>query len=638
MGHFIRAMAREEEHREKKYSDWILFKRIFSVFGYYKSEAFSVLTIVITFSVFTTTIPLLLAKIIDLFITPFAKSSAYIVKYLNSFTYYSSLHNSLIQSKLEIIAPTASQQNLNAIIIIGSMYLLFMVLNFVLILARTVFFARLGQKMIYRIRNDLFSKLQYLSFDYFTEIESGRTISKLTNDVDALGELLTTGIIDIFADFVSLIWILALMFILDVQMTLFTLTVIPVLIVIAFIFQKRVRSAYRRTRVAIAQVTANLQETISGVKVTKALSREEKNIQNFKGLNQENYSANIQAASVSSLFMPIIQIIAALGSTIVIVYGGYAVITTGSITLGVLYAFLEYSNRFFMPVISLFTFYTTIQSGFASAERIFEILDEEPSVKNVEKPIYPEKIKGHLKLDNVHFRYTENVPILKDINLEIVPGKSIALVGQTGAGKTTITKLLSRYYDVTDGNLYVDGLNIKDIDLETLRKNIAVVPQDVYLFSGSIMDNLKFGKKDASDKEVYDICLILGLHDYILRLPEGYDTDVKEGGARLSLGQRQLISLARAVVADPSILILDECSSSVDPITEALIQKGINYILRDRTSIIIAHRLSTIKNVSQIVVLDDGEIVEIGSHNELMKNKGKYHDLYETQLTSNVIT
>ena len=364
----------------------------------------------------------------------------------------------------------------------------------------------------------MFSKLQYLSFNYFTETESGRTISKLTNDVDALGELLTTGIIDIFADFVSLVWILVLMFILDVRMTLFTLTVIPVLIIIAFIFQKRVRSAYRRTRVPIAQVTANLQETISGVKVTKALSREDKNIQNFKGLNRENYSANIQAASVSSLFMPIIQIIAALGSTIVIIYGGYAVITTGSITLGVLYAFLEYSNRFFMPVISLFTFYTTIQSGFASAERIFEILDEEPSVKNAEEPIYPEEIKGHLKLDDIHFKYTEDVPVLKNINLEIVPGKSIALVGQTGAGKTTITKLLSRYYDVTDGNLYIDGLNIKDIDLETLRKNIAVVPQDVYLFSGSIMDNLKFGKKDATDKEVYDICLILGLHDYILKI------------------------------------------------------------------------------------------------------------------------
>jgi ABC-type multidrug transport system fused ATPase/permease subunit len=427
------------------------------------------------------------------------------------------------------------------------------------------------------------------------------------------------------------------MFILDVTMTLFTLTVIPVLLVIAFLFQKKVRSAYRRTRVAIAKVTANLQETISGVKVTKALSREEKNIQNFKGLNRENYSANVQAASVSSLFMPIIQIIAALGSTIVIIYGGYAVITKGTISIGELYAFLEYSNRFFMPVISLFTFYTTIQSGFASAERIFEILDEEPSVTNSENPIIPEKISGYLKLVDVDFKYQKDIPVLKNINLEIEPGKSIALVGKTGAGKTTITKLLSRYYDVTGGELFVDGINIKDIELETLRKNIAVVPQDVYLFSGSIMENLKFGKKEATDQEVFDICLVLGLHDYILQLPEGYDTDVKEGGARLSLGQRQLISLARAVVADPSILILDECSSSVDPITEALIQKGINYILQDRTSIIIAHRLSTIKNVSQIVVLDDGEIVELGSHEELLKNRGKYHDLYETQLTSNLI-
>ncbi|MCE7742354.1 MAG: ABC transporter ATP-binding protein [Candidatus Heimdallarchaeota archaeon] len=634
----MRQMAREEEHREKKYSDWVLFKRVFSVFGYYKVEAGSVIAIVITFSIFTTTIPLLLANVIDLFIIPFAKSSAFVTNYVNSFNTYNEISNGLIQSKLNILTPSAAARDINSILIMGGMYLVFLVLNFVMILARTTLFARLGQKMIYRIRNDLFSKLQYLSFDYFTETESGRTISKLTNDVDSLGELLTTGIIDIFADLVSLVWILVLMFILDVTMTLFTLTVVPVLLVIAFLFQKKVRSAYRRTRVAIAKVTANLQETISGVKVTKALSREDKNIQNFKGLNRENYSANVQAASVSSLFMPIIQIIAALGSTIVIIYGGYAVITTGTISIGELYAFLEYSNRFFMPVISLFTFYTTIQSGFASAERIFEILDEEPSVKNTESPIIPDKIEGYLKLVDVDFKYQQDVPILKNINLEIEPGKSIALVGQTGAGKTTITKLLSRYYDVTAGELFVDGTNIKEIDLETLRKNIAVVPQDVYLFGGSIMENLKFGNKDATDQEVYDICLILGLHDYILKLPEGYETDVKEGGARLSLGQRQLISLARAVVANPSILILDECSSSVDPITEALIQKGINFILQDRTSIIIAHRLSTIKNVSQIVVLDNGEIVELGSHEELLKKKGRYHDLYETQLTSNLVS
>ncbi|MHA1199683.1 MAG: ABC transporter ATP-binding protein [Candidatus Heimdallarchaeaceae archaeon] len=633
----MRQMAREEEQRENKYSDWVLFKRVLGVFSYYKIEAGSVLAIVVTFSIFTTTIPLLLANVIDLFITPFSQSSAYVTNYVNSFSTYNDISSDLILSKINILTPSATAHDLNSILIMGAMYLVFLVFNFIMILARTILFARLGQKMIYRIRNDLFSKLQYLSFDYFTETESGRTISKLTNDVDSLGELLTTGIIDIFADLVSLVWILALMFFLDVTMTLFTLTVIPVLLVIAFLFQKKVRSAYRRTRVAIAQVTANLQETISGVKVTKALSREDKNIQNFKVLNRENYSANVQAASVSSLFMPIIQIIAALGSTIVIMYGGYSVITTGTISIGELYAFLEYSNRFFMPVISLFTFYTTIQSGFASAERIFEILDEEPSVKNSESPIIPEKIEGYLKLVDVDFRYQQEVPILKNINLEIEPGKSIALVGQTGAGKTTITKLLSRYYDVTAGELFVDGTNIKEIELEALRKNIAVVPQDVYLFSGSIMDNLKFGKKDATDQEVYDLCLILGLHDFILKLPEGYETDVKEGGARLSLGQRQLISLARAVIANPSILILDECSSSVDPITEALIQKGINFILQDRTSIIIAHRLSTIKNVSQIVVLDQGEIIEIGSHEELLKKKGKYHDLYETQLTSNLV-
>ncbi len=600
MGWAFHRMTREEEEREKKYSDWTLFKRVFRVFGYYRTETISVIAIVITVSLFSTSIPILMQQTIDMFIKPGT----------TDFT--------------------------TQIIIMGACYLLFIVLNFFLILARTIFFAKLGQKLIYRIRNDLFAKLQYLSFDYFTETESGRTISKVTNDVDALGELLTTGIIDIFADFVSLIWILVIMFVYDVQMTLLTLTVIPILLVTAFFFQKRVRSVYRKTRVAIAKVTANLQETITGVRVTKALSREDKNIENFSDLNKENYDANVEAASVSSLFMPLIQIIAALGSTIVIIFGGFAFIS-GRISIGVLYAFLDYSSRFFAPVISLFTFYTIIQSGFASAERIFDVLDEQPSVKNSLNPIFPREIKGKLELIGVDFNYQENVQVLKNINLAIEEGSSIALVGQTGAGKTTITKLLSRYYDVTKGELLVDGINIKDIDLEILRKNIAVVPQDVYLFSGTIMENLKFGKKKATDDEVYDVCLVLGLHDYILRLPQGYETDVKEGGARLSLGQRQLISLARAVIANPSILILDECSSSVDPITESLIQKGINYMLRGRTSIIIAHRLSTIKNTTKIVVIDNGEITEEGTHQDLLKKKGRYYDLYQTQLTSNIV-
>ena len=601
MGWAVRYMAREEQEREKKYSDWTLLKRVFRIFGYYKSETVSVILIVLTVSIFTTSIPILMQQTIDMFIHP---------------------------GRIDFTTQ---------IIIMGICYLSFIILNFFLILSRTVFFARLGQKLIYRIRNDLFAQLQYLSFDYFTETESGRTISKVTNDVDALGELLTTGIIDILADFIGLIWILIIMFAYDVQLTLLTFTVIPILLIVAFFFQKRVRSAYRRTRVAIAKVTANLQETITGVRVTKALSREDKNIENFGDLNKENYEANVEAAGVSSLFMPLIQIIAALGSTIVIIFGGISVIN-GNISFGELYAFLEYSNRFFLPVISLFTFYTIIQSGFASAERIFEVLDEKPTVKNSENPIYPKEIKGKINLNSVDFNYLEDIPVLKDINLSIEAGSSIALVGQTGAGKTTITKLLSRYYDVTNGELLVDDVNIKEIDLRTLRRNIAVVPQDVYLFSGTIMDNLKYGRKAATDDEVYDVCLVLGLHDYILKLTDGYQTDVKEGGARLSLGQRQLISLARAVIANPSILILDECSSSVDPITESLLQKGINYMLRGRTSLIIAHRLSTIKNASKIVVIDDGEIVEEGSHNELLAKKGRYHDLYQTQLTSNTLS
>ncbi|MBA7554235.1 putative ABC transporter ATP-binding protein [subsurface metagenome] len=286
---------------------------------------------------------------------------------------------------------------------------------------------------------------------------------------------------------------------------------------------------------------------------------------------------------------------------------------------------------------NLFTFYTLIQSGFAAGERIFEILDEDVKIKNCDNPIILENIKGHIEFKSVDFSYNVDVQVLNNIQLDIKPGQSIALVGRTGAGKTTITKLLARYYDVTKGELLVDGHNIKEIELNNLRKNIAVVPQDVFLFSGTIIENLKFGNKKAKDKEVYSVCETLGLHSYITKLPEGYQTDVREGGSRLSLGQRQLISLARAVIADPRILILDECTSSIDPITESLIQKGIDYILKNRTSIIIAHRLSTIKSASKIIVIDEGGIIEEGTHDQLLRKKGKYFNLYQTQITSNII-
>lgn len=593
--------ARMEKEERTQYSDWTLFKRTLSLFRYYIGETISVIAIVITASILSILLPIVVQRTLDYYIYP---------------------GNQMFQDE---------------IVIMSGIYLGFIILNFFIMLARTIFFARLGQRIIYKLRNNVFNKLQDLGLDYYTKVESGRTISKVTNDVDSLGELLTSGIIDIFADFFSLIWIVVIMFTYDVGMTLMTFTVIPILIIVSFIFQKRVRKAYRKTRVAIAKVTANLQETITGVKVTRSLSREDKSIENFRDINNETFEANVEAAGISSFFMPLIQLISALGSTIIVLYGGYLAITTGRITYGELYIFLDYSSKFFAPIMSLFMFYTVIQSGFASAERIFEIMDEEPSIVNADNPIIPKAIKGHIKFENVCFRYEEDVPVLKDINLEIQPGESLALVGHTGAGKTTMTKLLSRYYDANQGRLLIDGIDIRNINLPTLRKNIAVVPQDVFLFSGTIMENLKYGKKQANDESVYRICKTLGLDDYILDLPDQYQTDVREGGSRLSLGQRQLLSLARAMIADPKILIMDESSSSVDPITEELIQKGIDELLKGRTSIIIAHRLSTIKNVSSIIVMDHGKIVERGTHQELINKEGAYYGLYSTQLTSNII-
>lgn len=601
MGWAVHHMARERDKRAKKYSDVVLFRRIIGFFKYYLPETISVILLVITTSIFATLIPVILQQAIDNFIIPGA-----------------------VENSIKIL-------------IVSIIYLSFIIINFILVLTRSIFFAKLGQRIIYKVRNDVFTKLQYVSFDYFTREESGKTISKVTNDVDSLGELLTSGIVDIFADFFTLGWIIGIMFSYDITMTLLVFSVIPLLLISAYIFQRRVREAYRRTRVTIAKITANLQETIEGVKVTKVLSREDTNINQFSNLNQENLQANVQAAGISSMFMPIVRIISALGSAIILIYGSYAAINLGTVSFGELYLFLQYSSMFFAPIISLFLFYTTIQSGFAAAERIFEVLDTDPSIVNAPDAIVPERIEGHIQFENVSFEYKEGLPVLEDINLEILPGESIALVGHTGAGKSTITKLLSRYYDVTSGKILIDGIDIRKIDLKTLRKNIALVPQDVFLFSGTIMWNLKYGKRDTSDEEVYKICKQLGIHDFIMHLPEGYETEVKEGGSRLSVGQRQLISLARAIIADPKILILDECTSSVDPISESLIQKGISYLLQGRTSIIIAHRLSTIKTANKIVVLEDGKIIEMGTHEELLAKKGKYYSLYETQLTSTII-
>ena len=448
MGWAIYHMAEEREKHERKYNDIVLFKRIIGFFKHYVADTISVILLVITASIFATLIPIIMQKGIDYFIIP------------------------------------GEIENNVKILIVAGIYLIFIIINFALVLTRSILFAKLGQRIIYKIRNDVFTKLQYVSFDYFTREESGKTISKVTNDVDSLGELLTSGIIDIFADFFTLGWIVGIMFSYNVPMTLLVFTVIPILLLSAYLFQRRVREAYRKTRVTIAKITANLQESIEGVKVTKALSREDRNIKNFVSINQENLQANVQAAGISSLFMPVVRMIAALGSAIILIYGSYASIYLGTVTYGELYLFLQYSSMFFAPIISLFLFYTTIQSGFAAAERIFGVLDEQPSILNAPDAIIPEKIEGHIKFENVSFHYREGVPVLKNINIEIMPGESVALVGHTGAGKSTITKLLSRYYDVSSGRLLIDGIDIRKIDLATLRKNIALVPQDVFLFSG----------------------------------------------------------------------------------------------------------------------------------------------------------
>jgi ABC-type multidrug transport system fused ATPase/permease subunit len=376
---------------------------------------------------------------------------------------------------------------------------------------------------------------------------------------------------------------------------------------------------------------SNLQESISGIRVAQSFSRERKNAERFDRVNTENLQANVYAAQIFSLFFPTIEIIGAVGLAIVLFFGGRSVID-GKITLGILILFQSYVIRFFHPIMNLTMFYNSIQSAFAGAERIFELLDTPPDVLEVEGADDIGRTEGRVEFDNVVFGYVEDVKVLDGFDLEVASKERLAIVGPTGAGKSTVMNLLLRFYDVGDGTVRLDGRDIRELSLSSLRGNMAIVLQDTYLFSGTISDNIRFGRPDATDEEVESVAKIVGADGFIRRLPAGYDTVVSERGSNLSVGQRQLISFARALLVDPPILLLDEATSSVDPYTELMIQDALEELLKNRTSIVIAHRLSTVRNSDRIIVIDQGKIVEEGGHEELIEKGGMYKNLCEMQL------
>lgn len=514
---------------------------------------------------------------------------------------------------------------------IALVYLALFVAGWVCSYWQTFFVSWAGQNVIFTLRQKMFNHLQKLSFSFYDNLEAGRIMARLTNDVNSLNELVSSGILNVVNDVVTLLGIIFILVRLDWRLALFTFTTFPLLWLVATRFRGKMQRAYHDVRRKAATVNASLQESISGVRVTQSFVREEKNAQRFDETNLDNMQANMQAAQINSAFIPLVEVVSTLGVCIVIWYGG-SLIRGGELTVGIVYAFLRYVSRFFMPIRDLSQVYNVWQSATVSIDRIFELLDMEPSVKDSPQAVELPPLDGHVRFIDVTFGYKPNLPVLHNVNIDIPPGRTVAVVGATGAGKSSLINLLCRFYDPEVGRITLDGYDLRDVTQRSLHNQVGLVLQDTFIFSGTVGENIRYGKRDAAESEVVAAAQAVNAHEFIMKLPQGYDTPVNERGARLSVGQRQLIAFARALLANPRVLILDEATSSVDAYTEVLIQKALVTLLHGRTAFIIAHRLSTLRQVDYVIALEHGRVAEQGTPAELLRQeRGVYRTLYETQ-------
>ncbi|NHJ01399.1 MAG: ABC transporter ATP-binding protein [Candidatus Heimdallarchaeota archaeon] len=585
----------KKDYLAREYSDWELFTRLM---GYTKPHFRIFITALIT--MFFSTIlsilqPIILAVAIDEYILP---------------------------------------KNLEGLELISLAYLVISVVSFSLNVISSYYTTITGIRLITQIRTDAFYKLQELSLDFYDKEAAGRIISRVTNDVERLLNLLSTGIIDAIVNVMFLGTLFFILFYLNPILALTVLIIFPILAIFVVYFRIKARSAWQRTRRALAKVTGYYQEAISGIEVSKAFAAEEFMSNEFKVLNLDNYEARIKALMLFAIMFPVMDTILALGTAVVLSVGGIS-IGAGILSVGILVAFLSYLSRLAQPIMTLSNFYNDLLSSMAATERILDILDRTPSVIPRSDKMISE-MQGIIEFKDLTFSYVpDQAPVLKNFDLTIPAKATFAIVGHTGAGKTTITNLLCRFYDFNQGEILVDGVDIRDYNIPSYRKWLSIIPQSSFLFSGTVRENLLYGNPDASEEQIEKALLRVGAFDFVCRL--GLDAQVGERGSRLSFGERQLLCFARALIADPSILLLDEATSSVDAHTELVIQESLQNILQNRTAIIIAHRLSTVRSVDQILVIEEGKIKEMGTFDELLNKKGIFTNLYEKQFAGQEI-
>jgi len=533
----------------------------------------------------------------------------------------------IIKVALDTVIPNGDVPGL---VLLALAYLGILAVNAVCMKYRIRIMSQIGQNIIYNIRKDIFEHIQKLPFSYYDSRPHGKILVRVVNYVNSLSDLLSNGIINLITDVFTLIAIVAFMLFLNVRLAMICMMGLPVLIAVTMLIKNAQRKRWQRVSRKQSNMNAYIHESINGIKVTQSFAREKENLQIFLGQSNEYRKSWMAAIRVQFLMWPLIDIISSV-SIAAVILAGVDMIGKGTATVGIIIAFISYIRRFWEPISSLGNFYNSIINAVAYLERIFETIDEVPTVDDLPGAVEMPKIKGAVEFKDVVFSYDEGETVLNNVSFRVKPGETIALVGPTGAGKSTIVSLISRFYDVDSGSVEIDGIDVRNVTLKSLRKQMGVMLQDTFIFSGTIMDNIKYSRLDATDEEAIAAAKAVRAHEFISMMPKGYYTEVNERGSRLSVGQRQLISFARALLADPAILILDEATSSIDTKTEMALQEGLQRLLKGRTSFIIAHRLSTIKNADRIMYIDDGKIVEMGSHEELMAKGGAYEKLYMSQ-------